>query len=438
MNTTTRRTTKPLQDSLENKVFQKLSAKVNSYIKKLTSERNYKKPDLSLSRENFSKMFDFVSENLKRDNYLKNVNILQTVPMEFKEELLNRETLSKMVNMDVYKTGKMTTKNDTWKKCERQCFRFWKMLVEKEVHSTAYMLRLIANSILGGYGGSISFVVDDSKSQNLTGVWEQDYQKINLLMTDETEKNKKKRTILGFGPSSSGKTYWAEQIIELFVNQDLTFPKIFLSVDGGKMREVSVVYQMILKQNEIKQIPGFLNLVSAGINLLNPSIFASDKIKKQLMKFLQFQSQQGNPPISLYVPETLGGCYFDCPDKYNKYIKLTGDYEGWIGLMIYQHLQNCPFPVGYQCVGTKPAGKNRQITQGKKYSASAYQNSFKNGRIHLQKSPFCRLEIHNSGGKDKSKTSIIEYPNAKGEYQIEESINRKDKTYQVRHVIQKY
>ena len=362
---------------------------------------------------------------------MKNVSIKTAVPYHLKKQLLNSQTLTKIVNMDVYKTD-MTKKNKSWKKCESDCFNFWKMLVEKEVRSTAYMLRLITNSILKtGDGESISF--QNTSTSKLTGVWEQDYQKIQLRMTDETEKKKKKRTILGFGPSSSGKTYWAEQIIELFANQDTTFPKIFLSVDGGIMREVSVVYQMILEQNKIKDIPGFLNLVSAGISLLNPSIFASDKIKKQLMKFLEFQSREGNPLISLYVPETLGGCFFNCPDKYNKYIKLTEDRQGWIGLMIYQHLTDCPFDEGYKCVGTEKAGKTRQISQGKKYSASAYQNSLKNGRIHLKKSPFCRLEIHNSGGREENKTTITEYPNGEGKYQIPETKKTENKTYIVIH-----
>lgn len=420
-----------MDSEVNTQVLQKLKRKVKCYVNKLKVDGDYKKlfntykilPNLARKDENdnFTRLFSFLHDKLAPDEYLKNVSIQKKVPYHLEKQLLNSQTLTKIVNMDVYHK---TINDETWKRCKSDCFRFWKMLVEKEVHSTAYMLRLITRSILKtGDGGFIKF----ENSSKLTGVWEQDYQKIKLLMTNETEKNKKKRTILGFGPSSSGKTYWAEQIIELFVNQDPDFPKIFLSVDGGIMRESSVVYQTILKQNEIKDIPGFLNLVSAGFSILNPSIFASDKIKKQLVKFLEYQSQQGNR-ISLYVPETLGGCFFNCQDKYNKYINLTEDRQGWIGLMIYQHLRDCPFDEGYQCVGTENAGTNRQIHQGKKYSASAYSNSFKNGRNHLKKSPFCRLEIHNSGGKKGSKTTITEYPNAEGRYQIPET---KNQSYQV-------
>jgi len=394
-----------IQASLQTGSFEQIFDTMKEYMENhATSAKRYINRDSGdLKFENFKKLFSFLHSEIISKKYTENV-FVNRVPVEYlfnPGSLFNGAILTKIVNMKIYENDN----NRNWKKCQNECFKFWKELVKKEIESTAYMLRLIVNSILKNeYNISVRFEVQG----DLKGLWVDDYPKLKMVITDETERQKTKRTILGFGPSSSGKTYWAEQIIKLF---DENFPKVFLSIDGGIMREQSIVYQMIIKQNKFRNVEGFSNLVTAGLGFTE-SIFLSNTIKKQLLNFLAIQPPENK--ISVYVPETLGDCDIpllgDCSKKYKKYIDLTGD-QNWIGLMIYQHLrgEQCDFPVGFKCTGTEIAGKAREKQQGKKYSSTAYSTSLKNGRTHLQKSPFCRLEIHNSGNRE-NQSVILEYP----------------------------
>ena len=406
-----------IQASLQTGSFEQIFDTMKEYMENhATSPKRYINRESSdLKFSNFKKLFLFLHEEIILKKYTQNV-FVNGVPVEYlfnPESLFNGKVFTKIVNMKIYENDN----NRNWKKCENECFKFWKELVKKEIESTAYMLRLIVNSILKNeYNISVGFQVQEL--QQLTGLWVDDYPKLKMVITDATEREKIKRTILGFGPSSSGKTYWAEEIIKLF---DENFPKVFLSIDGGIMREQSIVYQMIIKQNKFRNVEGFSNLVTAGLGFTE-SIFLSNIIKKQLLNFLAIQPPENK--ISVYVPETLGDCDIpllgDCSKKYKKYIDLTGD-QNWIGLMIYQHLrgQQCDFPVGFKCTGTEIAGKAREKQQGKKYSSTAYSTSLKNGRTHLQKSPFCRLEIHNSGNRE-NRSVILEYP-IDGKFKLDET-----------------
>ena len=406
-----------IQAYLQTGSFEQIFDTMKKYMENhATSAKRYINRESSdLKFSNFKKLFLFLHEEIILKKYTQNV-FVNGVPVEYlfnPGSLFNGKVFTKIVNMKIYENDN----NRNWKKCQNECFKFWKELVKKEIESTAYMLRLIVNSILKNeYNISVGFQVQEL--QQLTGLWVDDYPKLKMVITDESEREKIKRTILGFGPSSSGKTYWAEEIIKLF---EENFPKVFLSIDGGIMREQSIVYQMIIKQNKFRNVEGFSNLVTAGLGFTE-SIFLSNIIKKQLLNFLAIQPPENK--ISVYVPETLGDCDIpllgDCSKKYKKYIDLTGD-QNWIGLMIYQHLreQQCDFPVGFKCTGTEIAGEAREKQQGKKYSSTAYSTSLKNGRTHLQKSPFCRLEIHNSGNRE-NQSVILEYP-INGEFQLDET-----------------
>lgn len=408
--------------------YKDLFYEIENYIKKYNQKAiiylKKKAPLYSPKVENFIQLILFLHEQIIEKSYTNNVvmnetkitNLFEDIFL-LKDELWNPDTLKKITNLEIYQK-----KKNIWIDCQSDCLKFWRDLVKKEIQSTAYMLRLIVNSLLGEKKNSVLHFTTNDSTVELTGIWEDDYKNINIQIIDADEKNKTKRTILGFGPSSSGKTYWAEEIMKLFSEKFNDFPKIFLSIDGGIMRESSIIYQLILKQNAIQGIPGFTNLVTAGVDILSTSIFSSDFIKKSLVKFLNLQTIKGNK-ISIYVPETLGGCYSDlCIKKYKKYLDLTGD-ENWIALMIYQHLDEnlCDFPSEFKCIGTIFSGRTRQIKQGKKYSSSAFKISIKNGRQQLNKSKFCQLEIHNSGNPSK-KSVITEFPTqnkfhfTKGEY----------------------
>jgi hypothetical protein len=412
--------TKELKAVIHNFIdYDTLFSNLESYVKKyneLIPETKMTTSNVKL--KNFIQLYNFIYLHVMNDRYTDNiyVNKKEIHNLFDPKFYLNSNLIQQIVELKLYDDRNITS---VWIKCEKECFNLWRRLIEKEIQSTVYMLRLIVKSILGNRGNRIVEFRTVNNEVKLTGKWVDDFPNLELFIVDPMERNKRKRTILGFGPSSSGKTYWAEEVVQLF-GED--FPKVFLSIDGGIMREQSFVYQLIIKQNSLRSIVGFDNLVLAGVNLVSKSLFSSDEIKNSLLKFLKIQKVENR--ISLYVPETLGGCFFNCQEKYKKYIDLTGDSKSWIGLMIYQHLSNCVFPSGFQCTGTEKAGKSRQRQQGKKYSSSAYTNSIKNGREQLQKSPFCQLEIHNSGNK-KNQSIIMEYP-INNEYKLKKDERRKN------------
>ena len=231
---------------------------------------------------------------------------------------------------------------------------------------------------------------------------------------------------MGFGPSASGKTFWAESIIKILSSTDRSFPNAFLSIDGGIYREKSVVYQLIIKLTKKlcnKKILGFENLYSSGFENIKKgmkSLFKSPKSK--IRDYLKTTSK--NVKLSLYVPETAGSCLqcrvvlkkCACAEKIvSKYKKITGD-DKWIGLFIWQHLKNsdCKFKDDSKCRSTSASGKSRELDEGKKFSPAAYKFSFNGGLATMKRAPGGRIEIHNGGGlkfRGKfTKTTIKEYP----------------------------
>ena len=287
-----------------------------------------------------------------------------------------------------------TSCKEAWVKCKSDCFKKSYTLLETEIKSTLYILNLLGNSYLSIHNTKLVLLYDNAP---LTGKWEDDSKHFRLSKTQFLDG----RLIMGFGPSASGKTYWAKSIIKLLSSDTtLNFPTDFLSIDGGIQRETSVVYQIV--KNIIKDFrgSGISNLVSTS--LLSNSLFSSDKIKKILKDYLIDQSVKPN----LYVPETLGGCltsFSSCSKKYKDYVNITQDKE-WVGIYIWQHKDTCNLPNGYKCKTVTKSGKTRQIDEGKKYSSNAYFTSEYYGNMELFRksgdvSPSkYQIRIHNSGG----------------------------------------
>jgi len=309
---------------------------------------------------------------------------------------------------------------DKWEKCQGDCFKILTKYVKKEVESTAYMMRLIEASKLRWVNATLHF---EFNCFNITGKWENDKDIVNMVvkpLTDAVVETptaaapKKPRLIMGFGPSASGKTYCAGEVIKLMQQVErLTFPDLFLSIDGGIYRECSVVYQLILQA--LKQVndkvPGLKNLVFAGFHITS-NIFDSGKIKKRVMNYLGEQKAKGNA-FSLYVPETLGKCISlrkefsyntTCSSEYKDYITYTGDNDNWIGLMIWQHKTgaDCTFDEEYKCKGCTESGESRETMEGKQYSSGAWDRSYKYGLLAAKDAPTYRFIIHNTGGRKHS------------------------------------
>ena len=266
-------------------------------------------------------------------------NLLETKEIIQKLEILENDNLNQE---DEFLKKK-------WKNCDKTCFNQLFKLIDNEINSTAYMLRLLSNSIISTENLGLELEYDN---QGLTGFWDKDYQRFSVRKLGD---NKTNRLIFGFGPSASGKTYWAENIIKLFSLSDSEFPKTFISIDGGLYRELSETYQFIINNLSKNNIGGFLNLVTAGFGG-SKSLFSSSLIKKSMIKFLKTQEN-----ISLYVPITLGGCYKNwCISDYKPYINIVND-QRWIGFN-FSDISGleCPYRDKYRCVGCTESGKNRE------------------------------------------------------------------------------
>ena len=149
---------------------------------------------------------------------------------------------------------------------------------EMELNSTAYMLRVLTKAVLGDKNKPIRFNVQSGKT--LTGIWDHDKKHI-FFENDNQNPNKKGMLIMGLGPSASGKSFMGEKIIEIMKNaigDDKTFPAIgddktfsaigdgnpfsdlFFNIDGGEYRELSVVYQSVIKgikDYTLNQVEGY-------------------------------------------------------------------------------------------------------------------------------------------------------------------------------------
>ena len=286
----------------------------------------------------------------------------------------------------------MQLKEKNWVKCKSGCHvKKLKKLVHEETLSTAYVLRAMANSIIGAAGTTpdkLEIRCTDPKEIN--GVWKNDKGRFELV-----GKKKKGKLIMGFGPSASGKTFWAKNLISIL------FPKegAFLSIDGGLYREVSDVYQTI-KNAAIKKTGGGLtNLVAAGFSI-GGGMFKAGDTKKTVFDWLKKQTAI----VNLYVPETLGSS----ATAWYKFRKYTGSEDNWIGACIYMHKhgkatgkdKGCPFTGPYRCFGCTESGTRRETSEGKKYSNTAYAITLKRGMAQAktaEKKGGGYLLIHNVG-----------------------------------------
>ena len=388
------------------------------------------------SKSNNKNANKLILNSKKKNNLLKNLNNKLTNQINSNSE--TKEIFKKQIQFlinsqnNTDKTSKICNKTKKicnikyWKKCTNDCFNYLSYLVDIEINSTAYMLKILTNSLMKSNPSQnnsikLEFVVDSD--QELTGDWSIDKYLISIKKPDDISFNLYENIlIMGFGPSASGKTYWVGNILEMLKNNSTINDKIpdyIMSIDGGNYREFSWVYQ------EIKNI-AIQNSNTAGLDSLvkgtGDMIFSSSIIKKKVLEYLKIQNQKRNIYFGYYVPETLGICTtskmpgVSCYNKVLKYLGLIDNKDNWIGLMIYQHLNKkinntriedkCPFNDEYKCVGCFESGSTREIQEGKKYSNKAYYWTLDVGFYQMLKAPLGRFLIHNSGGHKYNNNKI--------------------------------
>lgn len=372
----------------------------------------------------------FKKMKLIYDNNIKEIcneygfdNIEDLIDFAIKQAKGDNKKNKRKTKRRTFRKTKRKNNNNDWIFCDNKssCYKILTKCTQCEIRSTYYWLRLLSDLMING---CIKIVC---KKTNITGLWSNDSKFFSIQIGTKKGKtfieNKLSKCIFIFGPSASGKTYWTvetiKNILPIYYTNNL--PKSYLTIDGGNMRESSMIYQMITKTCSKNKIKGLNNLVSGGIGSIarckvnkksdHCSLFNSSSIKSTLRKFLEDQKRKYNIKIPLVIPETFSD--YDISrikslnkkvvlKKFNSWLKLSESKNTWIGILVWQHKlpKDCTFPPKKKCVGTIKSGTTRELSEGKKYSSGAYDISMRAGGLHLT-SPGISLDIHNSGSKNK-------------------------------------
>tara|TARA_B110000967_G_scaffold130712_1_gene133536 strand:- start:735 stop:2102 length:1368 start_codon:yes stop_codon:yes gene_type:complete len=402
--------TRKILSTSSNKTKKKHIKNSNSSKKKPSKKKPSKKYKGGFSRQYFNHYLDDLQISSTRNDvkdiiYEKSFGDV-TYFVNAKKDIFESKYIQDLFKNNSsfdFKTGEKK-----WISCNSQCIQQVQTYISKEIESTAFFLRILANSVLSLNDGHLQFAINDSDVDKLSGSWEKDmdYFRIQYIGNSDDDNKIPGRLIMGFGPSASGKTFWAKSVIRMFsmtsIDLPNDFPKSFLTIDGGLYRECSQIYQFIVRSTLNKGHGGLSNLVSSGA--FGSSLFSSDKIKKGVIAFLKKQISP-DLSISLYVPETLGDCGHlrpkSCVSKYKIFVDITKDTDRWIGLNIYQHklAAECTYDDEFKCTGCSESGMMRQHNEGKKYSNGVWSHSFEQGNKEIMKAPGGSFRIHNSGGK---------------------------------------
>lgn len=347
------------------------------------------------------------------------------------------EIMDNLIGSPQEQNNECQTKNmqARWIECTRTCYSQLRALVDKELKTTRYMLELLSTSIIehsaDTNNADKTLVLRYVGTGFPTNVWKEDLQHLYIhRFGNQIDSDNPNRLIMGLGPSSAGKTFWARKVIER-----LTSPgTAFLTVDGGQAREASTVYQSIVRQitERSQQLSGISNLVQPGakgaiasatkgalstVGGPTESIFDSTPVKNSLLSFLE---KPHGVKLNLYVPETRPTV--DKLQRLKRIVKMEANSEDWVALHIWQHLQgsDCNFQKGFQCMGCRRSGKERETTEGKKYSSTAYCSSQQLAIEFLKKNTGLALSIHNSGGRthggnkaNKSTVYVVRNPDSR-------------------------
>jgi hypothetical protein len=343
---------------------------------------------------------------IRHGGAVKELNSVEAISHKLlNPELINFGVANKFLAAIEWKTaGKNIKKAGHWIDCKGKCYETLTKYLNMEFKLTAFMLRILSKSVID-ITNENPLVFHITDAARLTGQWEHDKELIDIV---EVEEGKKKRLIMGFGPSASGKTFWTENVIKMMDEADPNFPKVFMSVDGGIIREFSEIYQEVVR-NTPKIILGFKNLTQG--EKMAPTNGAKKAMKKYLFK--QKEKNDGNSVISIYVPETLSKCKIPmvpCNSYYKDFMELTGDKDSWIGMYIWQERDKCIV-----------SGKAREKKEGKKYTDKYYPTSKRYGLQEMKKGMGGRIDIHNSGTRDE-KSTITEHPTGERKYLLNPTI----------------
>jgi len=276
-------------------------------------------------------------------------------------------------------------------------------------------------------------------------------QSIAFIKEDTSPKSDtKSNIIIVSGPSASGKTFMANQAVNDLPDN---YPTNFLKIDGGIMREQSIVYQKFL---EIMK-PRLGKRAIQPIDIYD--IFGQTPLKKYIQTFLRqsVKNSQDQLKISIIMPDTLisgslsgltkshkgdslakilhdtrcaaimgsklGATKLHIRKTSKKFLDHLSGAANCLGeaiikpwnfygkyntenlpptiLHVYQHISpNKTISAAKQCKGTKASGEERSRGEGKKFKSKTHENAMKLGLILMHYKPAThgiRMIKHNLG-----------------------------------------
>lgn len=274
-------------------------------------------------------------------------------------------------------------------------FEDLKRLITKEIHSTYYMINILTNSVIPAKEKLFKIKVGDIPFE----MWKEEKDHIQIELAEHT-KHKHQFLIYAAGPTGSGKTFWLENLVKMGLKSTKlpNFPPVFFNIDGGRYRELSLVYRLIVCAVRKKNWKGMKNLTE--------DLFKSGDIKKMVKNFIK-EKNKFPSGVSLITPETLSEQIPYINDVYKRDRDLIPNAT-IIYSVIFRHWNQCKLTLeNFKCVGTRTAGNQRAVGQGKKFPSSNHSsklsmtNSLKILRQNYRTDKENKyLIIHNTGKQD--------------------------------------
>lgn len=249
-------------------------------------------------------------------------------------------------------------------------FSALKNLITIEIESTLFILNILFNSVISpkNQNDPLFRISVNKNVKQFDGKWENDE---TILKVKRSNAQGPNAIIYAAGPTASGKTTWLKALINmLYMSYEKKFPLTFFNIDGGRFRELSLVYQLIKLAVRKKGYEGMFNLVNPTFHKISGELFNSTIIKSIIKHILKDPKLKNTPII---IPDTLSNP-FNFRKVFEKDMNLVGNDKSVIKVyaLIYQHFkaEECMFDgiKKLSCYGTLPSGTSREIVQGKRFS----------------------------------------------------------------------
>ena len=325
--------------------------------------------------------------------------------------------------------GELIGDTNEWEKCNPDCISILKGLVDIETSMTFYWIKYLNACLIKSSDSSkIEITCDDSM---LTGLWDEDKNKLKIVVKSDEGVNNINGVIPVIGPSASGKTVWVvnlvkslgeggQELIKHIYGERVSEPYLagVINIDGGIMREMTDVGRAIV---DCLRSQERLNI---GISNYHGNIFNTDDIKVKLIDFLSNVHRVHRSEFMVALPDTATSISIlgKVGPNFISYMLNTLGISGFttfipICFNVYQHItgRDCKFKDltfieggiregGFRCVGCTESGESREKEEGKKNDSGVVgykyhsAHSFAQDIIkYLEENNTICLKIHNSG-----------------------------------------